>query len=97
MIQASEDPDFLVHFVHLTFLLCLDGLTSDLAIIDSIECEMDCGKASTTQAMRRDCIFSDRLIPRLEGCSPVHSKTLPFEQPQSGVSVRIYAFSPWLS
>lgn len=67
MIQAGEDPDFLVHFIHLTFLLCLDDFTSHLAIVDPVECEMDCGKTSAPKAMRRDCILPDDLAPPIRG------------------------------
>lgn len=65
MIQSSEDSDFLVDFVHLVFLFCLDGLTSHLAVIHSIKCEVDCSKASAPKAMGCDCVFSNRLIPTL--------------------------------
>ena len=51
MIQSSEDPDFLVDFVHLMSFLCLDGLACHLAVVHSIECEMDCSKASASEAM----------------------------------------------
>ena len=61
MIQAGEDPDFLVDFIYLAFLLRLDGLTSHLAMVVPIECEMDCSKAPTPKAMRRDSILSDSL------------------------------------
>ena len=73
VIQAGEDPDLLVHFVDLAFLLGLDGLASHLAIIDPIKCEMNRGKASAPKAMRCDCILSNRLIPTLEECWPMDS------------------------
>jgi len=62
VIQAGEDSDFLVHFIHLTFPLRLDGLASHLAIIDSIECEMDRSKTPTSKAMGCDGVLSNSLI-----------------------------------
>ena len=52
IVQARKDPD--PHFVHFTFLPCLNSPTSHLAIIDPTGCKMDCNKTSTPNATRRD-------------------------------------------
>ena len=57
-----------MYFVNFTFLLRLDSLAGHLAMIDAIECEMDCSKASAPEAMRCDGILSDYPIPAPEGC-----------------------------
>jgi hypothetical protein len=94
MVQPCKDPNFLIDFFHLVFLLCLYRLASDLAMIRAIKCEMNCGKASTTEAMRRDRIFANRLLPALERYLGMGSKTVPSGQSRSGASVQIYASSP---
>ena len=95
MIQSSEDPDLLVNFIHLVFLLSLYGLASHLAMILSIKREMDSSKAPAPKAMRCDCVFPNQLIPVLEGSSLVNSMTTPFERSRLEESVQIYAPSPW--